>query len=400
MNSLIYIRDDEKIEKIRESMNVYDIDVLLLRLPENVLYISGYWPFFGVSYLIFPRDGEPCLIPHQGEEEYAEKSWIKDVIPYGWENIDMMGNYLEEAMNVISRVLEDRRLNKPGVRIGVETSSEFIAATFNRREAWGIGQPTLERLRRTFVAATFVDCSNMMYELRSIKTRREMEIIKIVNELADIGLNAFHEKIAEGLTEAEVAGYVEQVITAKGTGYKGIERCIVTAFVMSGKRTSNAFKMFNVHTDKILRQGEPVLIELNVCADGYWSDVTRVYTVGTPTSEVRMALESVLEAQGEAISLIRDGAAASQINNAAFDVLRKKGYGEFIRHRVGHGIGVHLHEPIPAIHSASKHSLKERMVHSVEPAIYIPDKFGIRIEDIVQVGERKAELLTHYARII
>jgi Xaa-Pro dipeptidase len=400
MNSLIYIRDDEKIEKIRESMNVYDIDVLLLRLPENVLYISGYWPFFGVSYLIFPRDGEPCLIPHQGEEEYAEKSWIKDVIPYGWENIDMMGNYLEEAMNVISRVLEDRRLNKPGVRIGVETSSEFIAATFNRREAWGIGQPTLERLRRTFVAATFVDCSNMMYELRSIKTRREMEIIKIVNELADIGLNAFHEKIAEGLTEAEVAGYVEQVITAKGTGYKGIERCIVTAFVMSGKRTSNAFKMFNVHTDKILRQGEPVLIELNVCADGYWSDVTRVYTVGTPTSEVRMALESVLEAQGEAISLIRDGAAASQINNAAFDVLRKKGYGEFIRHRVGHGIGVHLHEPIPAIHSASKHRLKERMVHSVEPAIYIPDKFGIRIEDIVQVGERKAELLTHYARII
>jgi Xaa-Pro dipeptidase len=400
MNSLIYIRDDEKIEKIRESMNVYDIDVLLLRLPENVLYISGYWPFFGVSYLIFPRDGEPCLIPHQGEEEYAEKSWIKDVIPYGWENIDMMGNYLEEAMNVISRVLEDRRLNKPGVRIGVETSSEFIAATFNRREAWGIGQPTLERLRRTFVAATFVDCSNMMYELRSIKTRREMEMIKIVNELADIGLNAFHEKIAEGLTEAEVAGYVEQVITAKGTGYKGIERCIVTAFVMSGKRTSNAFKMFNVHTDKILRQGEPVLIELNVCADGYWSDVTRVYTVGPPTSEVRMALESVLEAQGEAISLIRDGAAASQINNAAFDVLRKKGYGEFIRHRVGHGIGVHLHEPIPAIHSASKHRLKERMVHSVEPAIYIPDKFGIRIEDIVQVGERKAELLTHYARII
>jgi Xaa-Pro aminopeptidase len=400
MNSLIYIRDDEKIEKIRESMNVYDIDVLLLRLPENVLYISGYWPFFGVSYLIFPRDGEPCLIPHQGEEEYAEKSWIKDVIPYGWENIDMMGNYLEEAMNVISRVLEDRRLNKPGVRIGVETSSEFIAATFNRREVWGIGQPTLERLRRTFVASTFVDCSNMMYELRSIKTRREMEMIKIVNELADIGLNAFHEKIAEGLTEAEVAGYVEQVITAKGTGYKGIERCIVTAFVMSGKRTSNAFKMFNVHTDKILRQGEPVLIELNVCADGYWSDVTRVYTVGPPTSEVRMALESVLEAQGEAISLIRDGAAASQINNAAFDVLRKKGYGEFIRHRVGHGIGVHLHEPIPAIHSASKHRLKERMVHSVEPAIYIPDKFGIRIEDIVQVGERKAELLTHYARII
>ncbi len=400
MNSLVYGRDDEKIEKIKKSMDAYGIDALLLRLPENILYVSGYWPFFGVSYLIFPRDDEPCLIPHLGEEEYAVKSWIKDVRPYSWETIDVIGNYLEEATNVISTVLEDRRLNKPNVRIGVEASAEFIAATFNRREAWGVGQPTLEWLRRTFVSATFVDVTNILYELRSIKTRREIEIIRIVNELADIGLNAFHEKIAEGLTEAEVAGYVEQVVTAKGTGYKGLERCIVTAFVMSGERTSNAFKMFNVHTNKILRRGDSVLIELNVCTDGYWSDVTRVYTVGPPTSEIRTALESVLEAQEEAISLIKEGVDASQINNAAFDVLRKKGYGEFIKHRVGHGIGVHLHEPIPAIHSASKHRLKERMIHSVEPAVYIPNKFGIRIEDIVQVGEQKAELLTHYPRII
>jgi Xaa-Pro aminopeptidase len=400
MNSLVYSKDYEKIEKIKESMDIYDVDVLVLRLPENVLYLSGYWPFFGVSYLVFPRDGEPCIIPHQGEEEYAEKSWIKDVRPYGWETIDRMGNYLEESMKIISLVMEDRGLNKPGVRIGIEASAEFIAATFNRREAWGIGQPTLEHLRRTFDSAALVDFTDVLYELRSVKTQKEIEILRIVNELTDIGLNAFHEKIAAGLTEAEVAGYVEHVITAKGTGYKGIERCIVTAFVMSGERTSNAFKMFNVHTNKILSQGDPVLIELNVCADGYWSDVTRVYTVGSPSSEIRTALESVLEAQQEAISIIRDGVAASQVNNAAFDVLRKRGYGEFIKHRIGHGIGVHLHEPIPAIHSASKHHLYERMVHSVEPAVYIPNKFGIRIEDIVQVGRQRAELLTHYARIV
>lgn len=400
MSSIVYSKDDEKIAKIKESMDKHVVDVLLLRLPENVLYLSGYWPFFGASYLIFPRDGEPCIIPHQGEEEYAEKSWIKDVRPYGWETIDRMGNYLEESMNIISQVMEDRGLNKPGVKIGIEASAEFIAATFNRREAWGIGQPTLESLRRTFNSAVFVDFTNILYELRSVKTRKEIEILRIVNELADIGLNAFHDKIAEGLTEAEVAGYVEQIVTAKGTGYKGIERCIVTAFVMSGDRTSNAFKMFNVHTDKKLRQGDPVLIELNVCADGYWSDVTRVYTIGPPTNEIRMAQESVLEAQEEAISLIKDGESASRVNNAAFAVLRKKGYGEFIKHRVGHGIGVHLHEPIPAIHAASKHRLKERMVHSVEPAVYVPHKYGIRIEDIVQVGEKEAELLTHYARIV
>jgi len=153
MNSLVYSKDYEKIEKIKESMDIYDVDVLVLRLPENVLYLSGYWPFFGVSYLVFPRDGEPCIIPHQGEEEYAEKSWIKDVRPYGWETIDRMGNYLEESMKIISLVMEDRGLNKPGVRIGIEASAEFIAATFNRREAWGIGQPTLEHLRRTFDSA-------------------------------------------------------------------------------------------------------------------------------------------------------------------------------------------------------------------------------------------------------
>ncbi len=400
MNGITYSRDDEKISKIKTTMAREGLDVLVLRLPENVVYFSGYWPFFGVSYLVFPLDGEPCIISHTGEEEYASKSWIKDIRSYGWETPEVMGNYLDAGINVLLEVLKDRALVGRRVRIGIEASAEFIACTYNRREAWSVGVPTIEMLKQKLRDAEIVDFTKSLYALRSIKTEKEVAILRIVNELADVGLESFHNAVDEGRTEAEVAGEVEHTVTAEGTGFKGVEKCIVTAFVMSGQRTAEAYKMFNNHTNKKIRKGEPVLLELNICADGYWSDTTRVFFAGKPENGVRRILETVLESQEAAIDSIRDGAMASEVCNVAFKYIRERGLGLYIRHRLGHGIGVHLHEPIPALHIASPHSLRKNMVHSVEPGVYVPQSYGIRIEDMVLVGNNKAELLTKYPRVI
>ncbi|GBC71890.1 Xaa-Pro dipeptidase [Candidatus Calditenuaceae archaeon HR02] len=399
MSGIAYSRDDEKISKIKDAMEREGIDVLVLRLPENVVYLSGYWPFFGVSYIVFPLDSEPCIIPHQGEEEYALKSWIKDVRPYGWETPEVMGDYLHAGMNVLIGVLRERGLDKRHIRVGVEASVEFVACPYNRRESWCVGTPTIEMLRQKLNNAEIVDFAQTLYSLKSVKTEKEVSILRIVNELTDIGLESFHDAVREGRTEAEVAGEVEYMVTAKGTGFKNIEKCIVTAFVMSGPRTAEAYKMFNNHTNKRIQRGEPVLLELNVCADGYWSDTTRVYFAGKPEGELRKLLEVVLTAQEAAISHVKDGVRASDVCNVAFKEIRGRGYGGYIRHRLGHGIGTHLHEPIPALHIASSHILRKNMIHSVEPGVYVPGSYGIRIEDIVLVGGRGAELLTKYPRL-
>ncbi|MEM2952120.1 MAG: Xaa-Pro peptidase family protein, partial [Nitrososphaerota archaeon] len=291
-------------------------------------------------------------------------------------------------------------LDRRGVRVGVEASVEFVACPYNRREAWGVGAPTIEMFRQKLKNAEIIDFTHTLYTLRSVKTEKEVSIRSVGNELTDIGLESFYDALREGRTEAEVAGEVEYMVTAKGTGFKDIEKCIVTAFVMSGTRTAEAYKMFNNHTNKRIKRGEPVLLELNVCADGYWSDTTRVYFVGKPEGEIRRVLEAVLAAQEAAISQVKDGARASDVCNVAFKQIREKGYGGYIRHRLGHGIGTHLHEPIPALHVASPHILRKNMIHSIEPGVYISGSYGIRIEDVIFVGSSGAEPLTKYPRLL
>lgn len=284
--------------------------------------------------------------------------------------------------------------------IGVEASNEFIAANFTRREVWAVGNPTLEHLKKKFPKINLKDFVPQLYELRAVKTEKEVDILRVVNEIADLGLRAFLDAISAGKTEAQVAGEVESIVTGQGTGYKGAEKVIVTAFVMSGANTAKAYKMFNIHTAKKLQPGDLVLIELNVCADGYWSDVTRVYPVNQVQQEHRKAIDAVLEAQHASVEQVRHGASAAEVNDAAFVVLEKRGYSNYIRHRVGHGIGCALHEPIPALHSASHHKLQKNMIHSVEPGVYIPGKFGVRVEDMIVDLDNKGEYLTNFTRVV
>ena len=165
---------------------------------------------------------------------------------------------------------------------------------------------------------------------------------------------------------------------------------------MSGRNSADAYKTYNVSTENKLKMGDLVLVELNVNVEGYWSDTTRVYVLGTPTEKQKEFFDVVIEAQQTAIDRIEDGVPASEVNEAAFDIVKKHGLTQYVRHRLGHGTGCGLHEPIPAIHHASKHILRANMVHSVEPGLYDPDVGGVRIEDMVLDTKHGAERLNKY----
>jgi Xaa-Pro dipeptidase len=394
MLDLLTKEDREKTDRLRKAMQNEGLDALILRLAEDVVYVSGYWPFYGLSCVFFPLDDEPIIITIPDEEPHARRSWIKDVHLVNVESLDRFGDPVKDAFSIIRGLAEDKKLaNKV---IGYEGSMELLSTNYQRRELWSVGLPFYQGLRGAFPRAEIRDISPLMFDTRSIKTPNEVDMMKIVNRIADIGLEAFHKAIREGMREVDVQATVEHELITKGVGCSGVERLVPLAFVMSGRNSADAYKAFNVSTENRLKMGDLVLIELNVNAEGYWSDTTRVYVLGTPTERQKKFFDVVIEAQQVAIDRIEDGVPASEVNEAAFDIVKKHELTQYLRHRLGHGTGCGLHEPIPAIHRASKHVLRANMVHSVEPGLYDPNLGGVRIEDMVLDTKHGAERLNKY----
>lgn len=141
------------------------------------------------------------------------------------------------------------------------------------------------------------------------------------------------------------------------------------------------------------------MLELDVVADGYSSDTTRTFVVGKPSRGQRRLLEAVLDSERSAISSIKPEVRAADIARVSIEAIQRHGLEAYLVHRLGHGIGVGVHEPIPALHVESKDVLKPGMVHSVEPGIYGKKIGGIRIEDDILDTEKGAEYLSDYPRI-
>lgn len=174
---------------------------------------------------------------------------------------------------------------------------------------------------------------------------------------------------------------------------------VACAFVASGPSTAEAYKYAVGNTRRKMRRGELVMLELDVIVDGYSSDTTRTFVVGNPSKKQRMLLEAVLDSESSAIAAIRPGIRAAEIARRANKVIENHGLSEYLVHRLGHGIGVAVHEPIPALHVESKDVLKPGMVHSVEPGIYGRKIGGVRIEDDILDTNRGSEYLSDFPRI-
>ena len=237
----------------------------------------------------------------------------------------------------------------------------------------------------------------MLYELRMIKTEREIKKLRLANELAVIGLETARESLREGVRESEVAAECEKAIEVEGIGYKDVvRRAKGFAFVMSGRNSARAWYPYNISSSRKIKRGDVVLIELNVFVDGYWSDLTRTWVVGTPTELQKDVIDVINAAIDNVIKNERGNMLASEVDKLARSVIEEMGYGRDFLHRLGHGVGVRIHEP-PAVHPASNEIVPIGAVHSVEPGIYFMD-FGIRVEDNVHVLKNRVVVLSKYDR--
>jgi Xaa-Pro aminopeptidase len=388
------IRDDPKLRRVRGMMREERLDAMVLRIPENVTYLSGAWCGRGLTYLIFPLEKDPVLI-HPGSET-VPASWISNIQFYKWENFEHLGSSLEAGTDMVGNALSNLSLTSE--TIGVEQGWEHVLGTPLRYEMNVFGERTLTALKQKLPQCKLKDATSLLIKARAIKTGEEVKALRKTNRIARIGLKTFRDDLRAGLSEIELSTRIERQIVSEGVRKDRANRVVACAFVTSGRATAEAYKYVVGNTRRKMRRGDLVMLELDVVADGYSSDTTRTFVVGKPNKKQKPLLEAVLDAETASITSIEPEVSAAEIARISIETIGRHGLSAYLVHRLGHGIGVGMHEPIPALHIESKDILMPGMVHSVEPGIYGPKIGGIRIEDDILVTDRGPEYLSNFPR--
>ncbi len=229
----------------------------------------------------------------------------------------------------------------------------------------------------------------LLSELRMVKDADELQLMQAAASLGDQLFESILPHLKPGVSEMEIAGHLEY--QARNSGAEAMS---FPTIVASGPRS--ALPHGTASTAKVPRQGF-VTLDFGVILGGYCSDMTRTIHVGKATSEERAAYDAVLEAQENGVRAVVAGVTCGVVDHACRSVLERHKLGKYFTHSTGHGVGLEIHEQ-PRVAKDQKAILQSGMVITIEPGIYMPGKFGIRIEDTVSVTEQGAERLTRSSK--
>ncbi|HEX5415503.1 MAG TPA: Xaa-Pro peptidase family protein [Chloroflexota bacterium] len=381
--------DPHRDARVRQVLAANGLAAVICRLPENLVCLADYYPQVGLSFILYPVEGEPTLIFPRPERESAAAGLIADLRTFEtWRLIDPPP--LESIGRLLGQVIADKKLR--GKPVGYEGSFEAVAPSQLAGEPYVGARPTLDLLR-TLIGDTLVDATDALDEIRAVKLPREIARLRLANEVAGLGLRVFKEQAQPGRTEAQVAAAVEAAIAAS-VGYKGIRSVRAWAQVFSGPNTIEGW-FYPVSSSRVIQRHDTVMIEIGTVVDGYWSDLTRtVGAGGRADSRVRELYHLVEHAQRAALLAARPGVTGRDADAAARRVFAEADLVDCFQHHTGHGLGFRYHEPIPSVHPASAHVLEVGHVHSIEPGLYAPEFGGIRIEDDAVITANGAEFLS------
>jgi Xaa-Pro aminopeptidase len=380
---LSWPRDDTKLERVRALMDERAIDALVVRAPDNVLYLTNFWGMKGYDACVFPRDGDPVLICLEAsEEDAARTSWTNEVRLFkGYEPSD--------PRPPTARVLDLAKAAaaQHGGAVGVELSLGTQAS--DRM----VGEPT------TFTRDWFhgfgddvQDATPLLAEARAIKTGQEIERMRLANEIAAAAMEHCRLILEPGITEAQIAAEWEGFVHGEGTGWEGkVELALGFSLVWSGP----GIKTFTATTSRPVVEGEPTLFEIWVCADGYWCDHTKNLVVGELTPPYRDLEQRLLAVYEDAIAFARPGASLAELDRRVRAGIADLGFPGQPSHPIAHGVGARAHEP-PYAHQAGAGELAEGMVLAIEPGCYIEGGGGLRVEDNFLITKDGSEKLSRF----
>jgi Xaa-Pro dipeptidase len=351
-----------RIKALKKELASSNLDGYLSTNLKNVYYFTGFSSLAEAETLI-PLDGDPILFIQELELENAKANSKNCIIEVAKKD--------ETIVNKIASVIE----NLKPKRLGLD---DLPASTY-------LG------LVERFGSIEFKVDVDIVWKLRMIKDDNEVRYIRKAAKLADAGMETALAMIKAGVREYQVAAEAEYAMRVAGS-----EGVAFDTLVASGPRSSLPH---GICSDRKIKEGDVVFVDVGATFNGYRSDITRAAIVGKPTMQQAKVYAAVLEAQEEAIKAIHANVSACEVDEVARRVLKKSDYENKFIHGLGHGIGLDTHEP-PKLSPSSKDVLEMGNVITIEPGVYIPYKWGIRIEDTVLVLKKNAERLTKTQREI
>jgi Xaa-Pro dipeptidase len=374
-------RDDAKLERVQALMAEEELDALVVRAPDNVLYLTNFWGMKGYDAAIFPREGSPILITIEpSAADAAETAWTTDVVL-------VPGYDAKDPRPPLARTLDAVvEAAKPYERVALELSLGTQAS--DRM----VGEPT------TFTKAWFdafpdaADATPLLARARAVKTEQEVERMRLANEIAAAAMEHVAGELRPGMTESEAAALWEGFVHGEGTGWKGkVELALGFSLVWSGP----GIRTFTATGHRPVQENEPTLFEIWVCADGYWCDHTKNVCPGELEPRYAELLDVLLAVYGSAVDHCRPGASLAELDVLIRSGLAEAGYADQPSHPIAHGVGARAHEP-PYAHQAGGGTVEAGMVLAIEPGAYWEGGGGLRVEDNFLITASGAEKLSSY----
>ncbi|QPC46836.1 M24 family metallopeptidase [Mangrovibacillus cuniculi] len=343
-----------KVNRIRDSFKSLGIEAILVTSTYNRRYMTGFTGSSGVALI---TEEEALFITDFRYTEQAKKQ------AEGFTVVEHKGTIHEEVRS---------HLEKYGVkRLGFEKDH----VTFSQYETY-----------RDHLGVELVPVSQVLENLRLIKTPDEIKILKEATDIADAAFKHILDYIKPGVKEIDVSNELEFFMRKAGATSSSFD-----IIVASGLRSALPH---GVASEKVIESEEFVTLDFGAYYKGYCSDITRTVAVGNVSDELKNIYNIVLESQLLSMENIKPGLTGKEADAIARDYITEKGYGPAFGHSLGHGIGLEVHEG-PGLHKRSDLKLEPNMVVTVEPGIYVAGLGGVRIEDDTLITETGNESLSH-----
>ncbi|MCC0714860.1 aminopeptidase P family protein [Clostridioides sp. ES-S-0077-01] len=343
----------DKLEKVREYLREYDIEGFLINSPTNKFYVGNL--FSSSGYVFITKEAQYIIVDFRYFEEIKRKSSLFDVV---------LMDKNRTHFDIINDICREQNIRKIGFE-GNEVTFDSYKSMSNKLIA------TLKS----------VDLST----LRETKNEDEIKYIKKACEIVDATFYHIIDFIKVGMTEKQVENEIVRVIKDLG-GQKESFDTIVASGIRGALPHGKA-------SEKVIEYGDFVTFDFGAKYNNYCSDITRTICMGTINKELEEIYNIVREANEECIKVLRPGMTTGEIDKVARDIIGSYGYADNFGHNLGHGVGIMVHE-YPALAPESNEILKEGMIVTIEPGIYIPSLGGVRIEDDVLITQGGCMRLT------
>ena len=353
-----------RIKKIQAIMKDQRTDFMVLAPSSNLFYLTGLKTTADERLQVFlvPAEGTPVMILPEmyrevagnlGRESFDLLTWADGTDP-----VDLLVPLINQHSGTVA--IDERMW-----------AGHFL------------------NLRKAFLGYEFVGASGLMRHVRMIKDQKEMELLERAGGLTDKVMGEVLKELKPGISEKELAYFIESKLKDYGA-----EELSFKPIIASGPNTASPHH--NTGDRKIVF-GDLVVLDFGGLFQGYCSDMTRTFSVGKASEDVKKIYKAVKEANEAGFQAAQAGISCEKVDEAARNAISRAGYAEYFVHRTGHGIGLDIHED-PFLVFGNQERLKIGMTFSIEPGIYLPGQYGVRIEDIVGLSEKGPVRFNNFSR--